>query len=76
MSYLTRAGVEEERSKVKVVDDQKLGRVEVIQHKNGGLAMTNGHFGGWVQQKDGSLVSVEYAKSLNRTGRRKLGIKL
>lgn len=37
---------------------------------------TNGLVGGWVETKTGALVSVEYAKSLNRAGRRKEGIKL
>jgi hypothetical protein len=38
--------------------------------------ITNMQTGGWVEQKDGMLVSIEYAKTLNRAQRRKLGIKL
>jgi hypothetical protein len=38
--------------------------------------MTNGPTGGWVKQKDGSLISIEAAKSMNRKKRRKLGIHL
>ncbi|HUH57840.1 MAG TPA: hypothetical protein VL020_04940 [Pseudomonadales bacterium] len=53
----------------------KLGATEVIEGEHSVVA-TSGKFGGWVQTKDGGLVSIEYAKSLNRAGRRKEGIKL
>mgnify|MGYP000695829731 CR=1 FL=1 len=49
--------------------------VEYIRHENGFVA-TNGKLGGWTKTKDGSFVSIEYAKSLNRAQRRKEGIKL
>jgi hypothetical protein len=38
--------------------------------------MTNGPTGGWVKQKNGSLISIEAAKSMNRKKRRELGIKI
>lgn len=65
----------ETKSDIVVFDDPELGRVEMLHHENGSIA-TNGHFGSWTKQKDGSLVSVEYAKTLNRAERRKRGIKL
>lgn len=49
--------------------------VEVIKSTNS-LAITNGHFGGWVQQKDGSYISISRVKSMNRAERRKKGINL
>lgn len=57
----------------KLLAEQDL--VEVIKGDNY-VAITNGATGGWVKTKDGSLVSVEYARSLNRVQRRKEGIKL
>lgn len=49
--------------------------VEYVKSDTGFIA-TNGKLGGWVETKDGSFVSVEYAESLNRQQRRKRGIKL
>jgi len=55
--------------------DTELGRVNVLVSPTS-TVMSNMEFGGWVAQRDGSLVSVEYAKTLNRAERRKRGIKL
>jgi hypothetical protein len=67
MSYLTQAGVEEIKDRPDTIT--------TIKHANG-MIMTNGQLGGWTQQKNGDLVSIEYAKSLNRQQRRKRGIRL
>jgi len=40
------------------------------------MTITNMKPGGWVQNRTGDLVGIEYAKSLNRAQRRKEGIKL
>lgn len=41
-----------------------------------GAFLTNMKPGGWVKQRDGSLISVERAKEMNRAQRRRLGITL
>lgn len=58
-----------------VINDPKFGRVEVIKHANG-MAMTNGHFGGWVKDRNGHYISEAAAQLMNRAQRRKRGIKL
>ena len=58
-----------------VIDDPDLGRVEMLHFEQLILA-TNGHFGGWVRERDRGYVSVEYAKTLNRAERRKRGIRI
>lgn len=63
------------RERVGVINDPEYGRMEVIEGEHS-TAYTNGHFGGWVKQSDGSYVSIDYARSLNRVERRKRGIKL
>ncbi len=63
--------IEEKHS---VVNDM-MKNATVIEGEHS-TVITNMQTGGWVEQKDGSLVSVEYAKSLNRAQRRKRGIKL
>lgn len=63
------------KSEYLVIDDPELGRVEML-HSENSLIATNGHFGGWVEEKDGGIVSIEYAKTLNRAQRRARGIKL
>lgn len=56
--------------------DTNLGTVHVMEHAKGGLTMSNTEFGGWVSQRDGTLISVEAARKLNRAQRRKRGIRL
>lgn len=60
---------------VEVFDDPDLGRIEILHGEHSTIA-TNGKFGGWVETRDGALVSTEYARSLNRKERRKRGIRL
>lgn len=50
-------------------------KVEVIASEKS-LAMTNGNFGGYVMDKNGSFISIESARAMNRSQRRKRGIKL
>lgn len=40
------------------------------------LAITNMQTGGWLETKDGSFISVEAARNMNRAQRRREGIKL
>lgn len=47
---------------VVVIDDPELGRVEMLYGEHS-LVATNGHFGGWTKQRDGTLVSVYSAKT-------------
>lgn len=54
---------------------EQLGAKEMVVGGHSVVA-TNGQLGGWVQQKDGTLISVEAAKEMNRAQRRKRGIKL
>lgn len=55
--------------------DEMFNDATVIKGEHS-TVITNMETGGWLHDKDGSLVSVEYAKSLNRGQRRKRGIKL
>lgn len=59
--------------KEKTVDDFMAGS-RVIEGEHS-MAITNME-PSWVQQRDGSLISIERAKEMNRAQRRKLGIKL
>lgn len=60
----------------RTINDETLGTVHVIEGEHS-MAMSNMPFGGWVQQRDGTLISsVTRAREMNRAQRRKLGIKL
>lgn len=54
---------------------EQLGAKDIIVGENS-IAATNGQFGGWVKDRNGDFVGIEYAKTLNRAQRRARGIKL
>lgn len=55
--------------------NEMLANATVIEHEHG-ITMHNMGEGKWVQQRDGSLISLERAQEMNRAQRRKLGIRL
>ncbi|WP_127886354.1 hypothetical protein [Rathayibacter festucae] len=67
------ACVHEQERKEKEVNEFMRG-ARVIESKSG-MTITNLQ-PSWVQQRDGSYISIERAHEMNRAQRRKLGIRL